>query len=645
MAIETFENSSIVDTGGRAQIAALDAKKISFPNDGADFGNSGDQLRSLGDGGVEWAAPGMPTYEQTEQAISDWLDAHPEATTTVADGAITDAKLNDAVKRGLVYSFETVADMKEADTLEAGMYCHTDGFNSSGDGGAAWYEISATGTANEMDVIACGELFANLIIDGTYNPCQFGADMFGVSDSSDAINAFVQRNEGSTIRFIPGVYKLFSPIETDYESTTSIDFGGSKLVTDASCECALYVGHRNAVTTHSGGGGGVHDRYSNRCAYFRNFYIESHGDYAIKIESWYLNARFNDFTCYCYNNGIQEASEKGHPSDSLFDNFYLCNDDMNESYIGFDIYGTDSKYINGRIYAFKTGIKARASITLQNVHFLAANLQNVVDFNNDFIAILFDGNVWDAQLLNCYCDSYNTFIKMASQNFLICNIIGFKMNQYRQMTSGNGKVVDLTNASNFAHCVNITDAIVVNDNGKYNKFQFIDCPLNQKLNLYCNSRFENIVINNNDAEKFDFYDGVLSCGKRSMRTKHTLKNTNQWVKVAHLATSAAGTRTIVKTRNLYSNVTGVFNIDLNSSGIPTSIGRFEESGGHPRLGIVINEDNTADLYYTETQGNFYTIVEIEWDTDWYRLVPTNHLLYLNAPTLTTTTPTIVSPSA
>lgn len=194
MAIETFENLPIVDTGGRSLIAQLrndmveqDAKKISFPNDGADFGNSGDQLRSLGDGGVEWAAPGMPTYEQTEQAISDWLDAHPEATTTVADGAITDAKLNDALKRGLVYGFETVADMKAATTLKAGMICRTNGFHSSGDGGAAWYKITDTGTANEMDIIACGDLFANYIYDSYLTPNKFGAYSNSDFDSSDIL--------------------------------------------------------------------------------------------------------------------------------------------------------------------------------------------------------------------------------------------------------------------------------------------------------------------------------------------------------------------------------------------------------------------------------------------------------------------------
>ena len=214
MAIETFEGLPIVDTGGRALISALDAKKISFPNDGADFGNAGDQLRSLGNGGVEWAAPGMPTYEQTEQALSNWLDAHPEAVTTVEDGAITDAKLNDALKRGLVFGFETVADMKASTALESGMVCHTNGFYASGDGGAAWYTVSDSGTANEMDVIACGELFATLVYKNEVFAEQIGMASNENFDNAQILEDFFSANKSAIIKFHAGVYR-FSAVTLD----------------------------------------------------------------------------------------------------------------------------------------------------------------------------------------------------------------------------------------------------------------------------------------------------------------------------------------------------------------------------------------------------------------------------------------------
>lgn len=321
--IETFEDLPIVDTGGRSLISALDAKKISFPNNGADFGNSGDQLRSLGNGGVEWAAPGMPTYEQTEQAISDWLNAHPEATTTVADGAITDAKLNDALKRGLVYGFETVADMKAADTLTAGMICHTNGFYASGDGGAAWYEISATGTANEMDVIVCGELFANLIIGNEINLAAIGL----VDTVSNATSYFERgidlANDEIPVTVNEGIYNILTPI--DITTATVIKHNGyvvynpvgvcfnvsgstrtQTAIRNGNCLQAMLGGHSWAIVGESNarnGKIGIRLNTSSADATTdtkRNFYIEN-GNFS------YLEIGFQDCAVNSYLYAIKNC--------------------------------------------------------------------------------------------------------------------------------------------------------------------------------------------------------------------------------------------------------------------------------------------------------------------------------------------------
>lgn len=57
-------------------------------------GTDGQLLRTHGDGTTEWVDEGLPTDAQTATAVTAWLDAHPEATTTVQDGAITRAKLD-----------------------------------------------------------------------------------------------------------------------------------------------------------------------------------------------------------------------------------------------------------------------------------------------------------------------------------------------------------------------------------------------------------------------------------------------------------------------------------------------------------------------------------------------------------------------
>jgi hypothetical protein len=57
------------------------------------YGTLGQVLSTLANGETEWIDPVTPSDEQAEQYIDAWLDAHPEATTTVGDGTITTAKL------------------------------------------------------------------------------------------------------------------------------------------------------------------------------------------------------------------------------------------------------------------------------------------------------------------------------------------------------------------------------------------------------------------------------------------------------------------------------------------------------------------------------------------------------------------------
>ena len=95
------------------------------------------------------------------------------------------------VKTKNVRAFDTVADMQAATDLMAGMTCHTNGFHTSGDGGAAYYTVSASGTANGMDVLALqGGLVAHLVVTEPYvTPEQFGAYGDGTHDDTAAVLA------------------------------------------------------------------------------------------------------------------------------------------------------------------------------------------------------------------------------------------------------------------------------------------------------------------------------------------------------------------------------------------------------------------------------------------------------------------------
>lgn len=62
-------------------------------------------------GNVEWVEYGLPTNEQTASAVTNWLDTHPEATTTVLDGSIGFDKFTDALQTKLLSGVCSVAEL------------------------------------------------------------------------------------------------------------------------------------------------------------------------------------------------------------------------------------------------------------------------------------------------------------------------------------------------------------------------------------------------------------------------------------------------------------------------------------------------------------------------------------------------------
>ena len=76
-------------------IEDLQNNKVNQPLSGGYpvYGTAGQVLRTKGDGTTEWATVGLPTDEQTQTAVENWLNDHPDATTTVQDWSLTYSKL------------------------------------------------------------------------------------------------------------------------------------------------------------------------------------------------------------------------------------------------------------------------------------------------------------------------------------------------------------------------------------------------------------------------------------------------------------------------------------------------------------------------------------------------------------------------
>ena len=103
----TEEEKAQVRTNIGAMSQADGDKKLVAPTSA---GTNGQLLQTNGDGTTKWTTQGTPTDAQVGTAVSAWLTAHPEATTTVQDGAISRAKLNDDLKE----KTDAVPELKSA---------------------------------------------------------------------------------------------------------------------------------------------------------------------------------------------------------------------------------------------------------------------------------------------------------------------------------------------------------------------------------------------------------------------------------------------------------------------------------------------------------------------------------------------------
>ena len=90
------------------------------------------------------------------------------------------------IQANVAWTFDTVAEMKQATNLVAGSYAQTLGFHTLNDGGGAIYKISDSGTANEMDVIAIDSLYATIVLPTVLTPEQVGCYGNGTTDDTTA---------------------------------------------------------------------------------------------------------------------------------------------------------------------------------------------------------------------------------------------------------------------------------------------------------------------------------------------------------------------------------------------------------------------------------------------------------------------------
>lgn len=127
----------------------------------------------------------------------------------VEDGTLQEIIINYLQTQAMLV-FDTVADMKLATNLVDGSYVRTLGFYSAGDDGGAIYKISDTGTANEKNVIAVGNLYATLVYGKNINVKQFGAKGDGIQDDTDYIQAALDALVNNGSLYFPKGYNFLT---------------------------------------------------------------------------------------------------------------------------------------------------------------------------------------------------------------------------------------------------------------------------------------------------------------------------------------------------------------------------------------------------------------------------------------------------
>ena len=157
---------------------------------------------------------GEVSPEEIKSAVTSWLNEHPEATTTVTDGSITDKKLETAFLNMIGYPiFDTFPSESIINILGDGAIFCTRGFYKKNDGGDCCYII------HKRHWLNC------IVINSTYYVSPLGMSQNIISmnkygilpnrtgvENTEALSK-LKNNFGAVIQFADGHYYFDSPID------------------------------------------------------------------------------------------------------------------------------------------------------------------------------------------------------------------------------------------------------------------------------------------------------------------------------------------------------------------------------------------------------------------------------------------------
>lgn len=528
-----------------------------------------------------------------------------------------------------VLGFDTKASLKSADNLVNGSITRTLGESSYNDGKGSYYKIRTITSGDVIDdnnILALAnfptliaEKIPNLLI-GTDNPIFYGADPTGTLDSSEAIQLCLDNNINKEVTFTCGTYKLENPIEISYNNVYGgINFNNSTIIDETKSDYCIGVGTKDHSLDHSN-----NNDTTNRFYNISNLKMQSNSTYAILIDRWFMNTRINNVDILTTKNGIQIGKTydgyDNTPSDCQLSNFIITNTDMTNNYEAINVIGTDNKFMNGRIYGFKTGINANSNLVMMNdIHFLACNFKNE-NLNNDYVCIK---NVSKLLCDMCYCDSYPCFVTVVNDHNSIEITNLFIYSWHNKFTESS--IIDLSNMTT-DHAVDVNYKNIQFLKSNYpNDTKFIELPNNAfvKNTLLNGFNSQGNIRIFGVTELTDYYKD-LSASKKGVYTNNYyyafLKN---WIPVGYLNIIDNGTVFI----NIYDNNLGLvtFKVIIESGSISSASKISQASTGYnPALGFKLKTSGVYEVCYAIDKSDLSlvtnTLVGVE--------LISNHLSYI-----------------
>ena len=226
----------------KSQTLELYNNKVDLPiSPESKFGQNGQVLSTLGNGKTKWVDRATVSNAQAETYINNWLDDHPEATTTVQDGSITFAKFSPSLQDRVD---NTTINPEYYGALGNGIVDDTDPIQSALN--FSQNNVSRTVlcaktylTENSIYINSKTTIILNKLV-------YTGADAAIIIDGGQDINIYfsdITALSGTAIRFAPTVDKNNMRINI-YGGTISAKTG-IEMISDPTAQTSPTLGNQN----------------------------------------------------------------------------------------------------------------------------------------------------------------------------------------------------------------------------------------------------------------------------------------------------------------------------------------------------------------------------------------------------------------